>query len=147
MAEEYGLMTPEQRKKEIAEAVAAGEAALSSLKAAYELLGSAGSWGIWDMLGGGMISSLVKHSKIDGANREMEAAKRKLANFRRELADVASIQEFHIDVSGFLGFADVFLDNLFVDWAVQSKIRKAETDVYAAMEQVRSVLVRLKTLE
>lgn len=146
MANKYELMTPEQRKRELAEAVAAGEAALNSLQRAYDFLASAGNWGIWDMIGGGMFSSFIKHSKIEQANREMEDAKRKLAAFRRELADVSDFPDFHVEVNGFLGFADIFMDNLFVDWAVQSKVRKAQEDVYAAMGQVRTAVDKLRRI-
>ena len=40
-------------KKEISEAIAAGEQVLSSLREAQRQLDSAAGWGLWDMLGGG----------------------------------------------------------------------------------------------
>ena len=75
-------------KKEIREAILAGEAALDSLEKAAEKLQSAKNWGLFDMLGGGMFSSFVKHSRIDEASGYMEEAKRKLAAFERELRDI-----------------------------------------------------------
>jgi chromosome segregation ATPase len=53
--------------KELQEAIQAGQAALNSLRQVSSELGSAANWGTWDMLGGGMISTMVKHSKIDSA--------------------------------------------------------------------------------
>ena len=50
-------------EKERNEAILAGERALDSLRAARDELNSAGNWGIVDLLGGGLISGLVKHSK------------------------------------------------------------------------------------
>ena len=47
-------------KREMQEAVQAGERALQSLYAARDKLGSARNWGIFDMLGGGFISDFVK---------------------------------------------------------------------------------------
>ena len=46
-------MSNEMMKREMQEAVQAGERALQSLYAARDKLGSARNWGIFDMLGGG----------------------------------------------------------------------------------------------
>lgn len=144
--EEAGLMTPEQRQREVREAIQAGEAALSSLNRAYEYLASAGSWGIFDMFAGGLFSSMIKHSKLDDAKDQMEDAKRKLSSFRKELRDVSEFPDFEINVDGFLKFADIWLDNFFVDWAVQSKISQAEKDVYGAVLKVREILAELRQM-
>ena len=53
-------MSNEMMKREMQEAVQAGERALQSLYAARDKLGSARNWGIFDMLGGGFISDFVK---------------------------------------------------------------------------------------
>ena len=52
-------------QKEIRDAVLAGEAALDSLRSAREKLESVKNWGVFDMLGGGMVSSFIKHSRMD----------------------------------------------------------------------------------
>ena len=61
--------------KETQEAISAGERALSSLRNAQNELSSAKNWGLFDMLGGGFVSTLVKHGKMDNAKRYMEQAK------------------------------------------------------------------------
>ena len=81
-------MSNEMRTKELQEAISAGERALRSLQAAQDKLDSANNWGIFDMLGGGFIASLVKHSKMDEAKADMEDAKYDLKAFQRELKDV-----------------------------------------------------------
>lgn len=65
-------MSNEMMKREMQEAVQAGERALQSLYAARDKLGSARNWGIFDMLGGGFISDFVKHSKMNDAAALME---------------------------------------------------------------------------
>ncbi|SEL57545.1 hypothetical protein [Paenibacillus sp. OK003] len=50
--------------------------------------------------------------------------------------------ELHL--GGLLSFADYFFDNLFVDWMVQDKIRKAETQVKDGLNAVRSTMRVLK---
>ena len=62
-------------EKEKREAVKAGERALASLKSAKSKLDEAKSWGVVDILGGGIVSSLIKRSKMDDANAYMEQAK------------------------------------------------------------------------
>ena len=81
-------MTDELMRREMMEAIQAGERALNSLKTAQSQLRSAGNWGIFDMFGGGLFSSAVKHSKINDASRCVENAKRDLQIFQRELKDV-----------------------------------------------------------
>ena len=55
-------------EQEIREAQYAGQRALASLHMAEEKLGSARNWGIWDMLGGGFFTDMMKHSKISEAS-------------------------------------------------------------------------------
>ena len=61
--------------REIDEAVSACDNALNYLHNADNYLSSAGNWGIVDLLGGGFISTVVKHSKMDDARRELTNAK------------------------------------------------------------------------
>ena len=59
-------------EKEKREAIEAGQRALHSLRAAQDNLSSARNWGLWDMFGGGTITSLIKSSKMDRAKQNME---------------------------------------------------------------------------
>ena len=53
-------------RKEINEAIVAGDMALNSLYAAQEKLDSAKGWSWLDMFGGGFLTDMIKHSKIIG---------------------------------------------------------------------------------
>ena len=66
-------------EKERNEAIDAGERALTSLRAARGELQSAGNWGLLDLFGGGMISGLVKHSKMGNAWRKQNIIYKALA--------------------------------------------------------------------
>ena len=68
-------MSNEIMRREMKEALDAGERALSSLRNAQEKLNSAGNWGLFDMFGGGLFSTIMKRSKMDDAQQLMEAAK------------------------------------------------------------------------
>lgn len=111
-------------EKERNEAIDAGERALSSLRAARGELQSAGNWGLLDLFGGGMISGLVKHSKMGNAQKYMEEAKYNLQSFSRELQDVNMTHNLNLNVGDFLSFADFFFDGLVADWLVQDRINE-----------------------
>ena len=128
---------------EINEAYAAGERALQSLYAAQDYLRSAGNWGIFDMLGGGLISTMAKRSKMRDANACMEQAQYDLQRFQQELRDVTAIPGLYLEMDDFLGFADYFFDGLLADLLVQSRIREAQEKVETAIEQVHLALARL----
>ena len=134
--------------KEIREAIQAGEAALSSLKNAREKLDSAKNWGIFDIVGGGFVSSLIKHSRMDDAQEYMEEAKQNLRRFEKELQDVSLSDSFarssSIDISSFVRFADSFFDNMILDFCVQSQIRQALDAVENAIRQVEDILTALR---
>lgn len=131
--------------REVQEAIEAGERALQSLRAAEDCLSSAGNWGIFDMLGGGFFTSMIKHSKMSNASSYIEGAKHDLLIFQRELRDVSVNTDIKIEVGEFLTFADFFFDGLVADYLVQSKIRDTEQEVKDAILQVETILNRLRS--
>lgn len=132
------------RDQEIREAILAGETALRCLRNAQTALNSAGNWGIFDMLGGGMISTFVKHSKIDAAKQELEQSRHALWQFQAELEDVNQLIRFDVNIGDFLKFADYFFDNFFVDWMVQSKIGDAKRQVSQLISKIERILGELR---
>ena len=130
-------------EKEKREAIDAGSRALRSLRAAQDNLNSAKSWGISDMFGGGFISTMVKHSKMDQAKQNMEEARNDLRNFSRELNDVNMTCHLDIETGDFLSFADWFFDGFVVDWMVQDRINQASRQVEEAICRVEGILRQL----
>lgn len=137
-------MTEETRRRGIEEAVHAGERALGSLRSAQSKLSSARSWGVWDILGGGLLTNMVKHSRINEASSCLERAKADLRLFQRELRDVPDFDSLGIEINSFLSFADFFLDGLLADCAVQSKINDAKRQVDSAVAQVERLLGQMR---
>ena len=140
-------MSKEQDLKEIKEARIAGQRALTSLGNAKELLSSAGNWGLLDMFGGGLLSGMMQHSKLSNANAQMEQARYELQNFQKELRDIDVPEDFCVNVSDFLVFADFFFDGLIADWLVQSKISEAKHQVEEAITKVKGILNNLNQWE
>jgi len=138
----------QRRLREIAEARGAGQTALAGLNRVIDLLRSAEGWGTWDMLGGGLLSTMVKHSRVDDAQAQLLEVRHALDVFRRELTDVGGdIDLPSVDLDGFTRFADYFWDNFFVDWMVQSRIGEALRSVEDAQRQVGHLLEWLRSQE
>lgn len=131
-------------EKEKREAIEAGNRALCSLREAQKNLQSAKNWGIWDMLGGGFISTMAKHSKMDRAKQNMEQAKYDLKKFSKELDDVNMNYHLELQTGDFLSFADWFFDGFFVDWMVQDRINQASDQVSNAIYRVENILRQLQ---
>ena len=127
------------RYQEIREAIEAADVALAHLKSAQRYLDSAGSWGVWDLLGGGFFSTLVKHDKMEEAQRQLGLAKTAVKRLSRELRDVQQAVDIPLETGDFIHFADLFFDGFLSDWLVQSRIREAERQVEDAIRQITAI--------
>ena len=98
------------------------------------------------MFGGGFFTTMLKHSRIDQAKRNMEQAKYDLRNFSRELNDVNMACNLNIDTGDFLSFADYFFDGFVVDWVVQDRINNAQRRVEEAIRRTESIVNQLQRM-
>ena len=136
----------ENQKKEIREALSAGTKAMNIAKQVLSQLDDAEGWGTWDLLGGGLLSDLAKHSSLDDAQEEIGNLQVQLRRFKTELADVTIRAEMQVNIDGFLRFADYFFDGLFADWAVLDKIEESQAEVKSVINQIQAVLAKLETM-
>ncbi|MBQ8823076.1 MAG: hypothetical protein IJZ82_10560 [Lachnospiraceae bacterium] len=139
-------MTNTQYRMEIEEALAASDDALFYLQKAKDSLKSAQNWGLWDMFGGGLISTFVKHDKMDMAQADVENARLALDKLSRELDDLDDVMNIDFKLDGFTSFADYFFDDFFSDWYVQSKIGDGLHKIEEAISRVKGVQEKLKHL-
>lgn len=137
-------MNNEMMKQEIKEAMDAGERALSSLRMAEDKLKSAGNWGLFDMFGGGLFSTIMKRSRMSEAQSCMESAKADLRRFQKELKDVDIPLDLRMEIGSFLSFADFFFDGFVADYLVQTKISDAREQVSDAIFRVEQIMKDLK---
>lgn len=133
--------------KELKEAIRAGEAVIHSLRRAEDSMTSAKNWGTYDMLGGGMIATAVKRSRMNDGNSYIHEAQRRMRHFEHELKDVKLHSEIQVDTGSMLKFADYFIDGLIVDWIVQGKIQNSREQISKQISQVNSVLSKLRQQE
>ena len=135
------------QNRELKEAVSAGNSALHTAKQVLSSLDSAEGWGTWDLIGGGLISDLAKHSHLDTAQGSIETLQSQLRRFKSELADVKISADTQVNVDGFLRFADYFFDGLFTDWTVLGKIHQSQEQVRSTRNQIEAVLSRLTGMQ
>ena len=143
---EQKLAAQECQRKELQEAVYAGNSALSSAHRVMDHLNNAEGWGTFDLLGGGLLADIAKYDQLDQAQNAIEYLQSDLRRFKTELADVRITADLQISVDSFLRFADFFFDNLFTDWAVMDKISRAKTQVDDTVTNINEVLRRLNTM-
>ena len=136
----------ESQKKELREAISAGNSARSTAESVLSSLDSAEGWGTWDLLGGGLLADMAKHSHLDEAQGAIERLQSQLRRFKTELADVTIHADMQVNMDGFLRFADYFFDGLFADWAVMDKISQSQSQVQSTKSQIDSVLARLNSM-
>ena len=130
--------------RETEEAIGAGQEAHRQAQQVLDSLRSARGWGVYDLLGGGMISGLIKHSRMDKAQRQLEDFRRALERFNRELKDVRVQCSASAELSDFWRVADLMWDGLISDWTVLSKISDARARVEQTDTQLLQVLGRLQ---
>ena len=135
-----------RNRKEIEEAIAAADNAIYYLDRADDALESAGNWGIFDMLGGGFIATMVKHGKMDDAERELSLARDAIRKFSKEMQDIGQITGGYLQVDDFMRFADYFFDGFIADWMVQSKIKKAREQIWQARNHIGNIQKQLKQM-
>ena len=137
----------ESQKREVQEAIRAGREALDTSESILVSLGSAENWGTWDLIGGGLMTDMIKHSKLDEAQNQVTTLQETLRRFKTELADIEIQADLQVGVDGFMRFADVFFDGLFVDWAVMNKISNSKSQVQDTKAQIERVLNHLYSLD
>ena len=142
---ESRITEKQAQKKEISEAIFAGNRAMNTVNKILSDLSDAEGWGIWDLAGGGLVSDLIKHSCLDEAQEKVQKLQEELLRFRTELADVSVDAQLQVNVDGFLRFADYFFDGLFADWAVLDHINDSQGEVTKVQCQVRQLLSDLTT--
>jgi len=133
--------------REVNEAMKAGQRVTAQIERIGDRLDSADGYATWDMLGGGLIADIAKHSHLDEAQQGVARLEELLSKFRTELADISIQTDVQAQVFGFMRFADVFIDNFFTDWAVRDHIHEAQTSLKQTDAQVRRVMERLYRME
>ena len=143
LVEQLGYLKAQD--KELQEAVEAGEKAKEALSQVENNLGSAQGWGIVDILGGGLITTAIKHSHIGDARNNIDRAQQLLRKFQRELADITVTDTIEIDKIS--TFADFLLDGALFDIIVQSQINSAQNQTRQLKHKVQTLIQDLYKMQ
>lgn len=145
---ERRLIFLQHQKKEVEEALEAGEKALSVANQILKSLDSAKSWSTVDLFGGGLVTDLMKHDHLKQVQAKTQELQTALHSFRTELSDVTEriSGDIQVEIGSFLHFADYFFDGLFTDWLVYDKIKKSRERAQSTCFQIQNVLEQLKRM-
>ena len=137
-------MTDEKLLTEINEAIEAGQDAQLRLHRIQETLRSAKGWGIYDLLGGGLISGMMKRIRMEKAQQQIEELRGSLERFNSELKDVQVQCSASAELSEWLNITDLVFDNPLSDWLSLSKIKDAKAEIDRTAEEVTALLAKLE---
>lgn len=101
---------------------------------------SARNWGFFDILGGGFLVDLIKHSKLGDASNTMNKINYLLNDLQRELKDIVIPTDFSMNTATFATFADFVFDGFLADVYMQSKIM-------TSLDQINELHRRLNILQ
>lgn len=138
------FLAKDARLRELKEAMEAGESVLSAIRKILTSLNSAKDWGTLDMIGGGMISTAVKHSHINDSQMYINQAQQAVRRLERELKDVEIQVNISAEIGDFLTFADYLFDSLITDWLVQDKIKTSINRTLQLQKVINNIIRDLK---
>ena len=119
---------------------------IGELDQAERQLSSARNWGFLDVLGGGLIVDLIKHSKLNNAKSSMDRVNYLLQELRRVLGGISMAGDYSMNVSGIETFADFFFDSGIVDVYMTAKIMSSLNEVRNLKNRCYELRSRLSNL-
>jgi hypothetical protein len=118
---------------------------MSGLADALSTLRSADGWSTWDTFaGGGLVSSAIKHDRMDQARSRIERAQTALWRFGQELDDLGLPGIVLPTTDGLTRGVDIWFDNIFTDLSVRQRIRSSLQSVEDVFRQVAEVVQELE---
>ncbi len=116
------------------------------LQQALEQAQSANRWAISDILGGGLISTFVKHSRANSAQEYIDRARPKLRQLEKLMGQIGiggSVQGSFAP-GGFETFADFAFDDFFSALSTQSKISNMKYAIETTISKLYALEKRLR---
>ncbi len=137
----------EFRQKEIDEALSACRKLIASLSNAKDDLASAKSWGLFETLGEGLISDVVKEDQLKRVSQYILDSGDKAKLLTSELSDLKPYFDFEIlEINALSNSYDIFFDQIFSDSAIQSQIDDAYLKICKNQALAESVHKKLEAL-
>ena len=119
---------------------------IGELEQAERQLSSARNWGFLDVLGGGVIVDLIKHSKLNNAKISMDRVNYLLQELKRVLGGISMPGDYSMNVGGIATFADFFFDSGIVDVYMTAKIMSSLNEVRNLKNRCYELKNRLQSI-
>ena len=113
---------------------------------AEKKLTSARNWGFLDVLGGGFIVDLIKHSKLGSASQTMDQVNYLMQRLQTVLGSISIPNDYTMQVGGFATFADFFFDSGVVDIYMTAKIMNSLSEVRKLKNKLYKLKAKLEAL-
>ena len=131
---------------QINQAITLTDQLISELDQAERQLSSARNWGFLDVLGGGLIVDLIKHSKLSNAKVSMDRVNYLLQELKRVLGGISMPGDYSMNVGGIATFADFFFDSGIVDVYMTAKIMSSLSEVRSLKNRCYELRSRLSSV-
>lgn len=115
---------------------------MEEIKDAEKEIYSAKDWGVFDLLGGGFLASMVKRDKMKMAQYSIEKINARLKELSKELKDVDMSIESCIDTQDEL--FDVWLDNIFTDIRIQKNIEETAQSLGNLKNEIEKIQLNIE---
>lgn len=136
-------MANELEKHEIDDCLRIIDRLMPLIGEAERQFSSARNWGFIDMLGGGLLTDIIKHSKLNRAAGCMNEINYLLRELERELKDVQFTTDYSMNTGTFSTFADFLFDGILADTYMQSKIMSSLDQVHELRYRIEFIRERL----
>ncbi len=141
------LAAIQNQKREIKEARRAAEKAVATAERVSRDLADAHGWGVYDVIAGGLIADVGKYDCINHAEDNLSTLHTDLYHLRKELKDIKIDSHISINISNDMRVVDIFLDNIFTDFAALGEIKRSRNEVEELIIQLREVIDYLMGLD
>ncbi|WP_027728332.1 hypothetical protein [Treponema sp. C6A8] len=131
---------------QVSEAINLTNQILGYVEQAERSLSSARNWGFFDVLGGGFITDLIKHSKLNRARSAMDDVNYLMQRLQQVLGSIQMPADYRMEIGNFATFADFFFDGVFADVYMVSKIMQSLDEVRRLKGKLYELKAKLEGL-
>lgn len=110
-------------------------------------LKSARNWSFIDVFGGGLLTDLIKHSKINNASRSMDQVNYLMQQLKNVLGSIQVPADYRMQIGGFSTFGDFLFDGAVFDVYMLSKIMSSinqVSDLKNRLYRLRNTLTNMQ---
>lgn len=131
---------------QVAEAITLTNQLIGEVESAERSLSSARNWGFLDVLGGGFVVDLIKHSKLNQATNTMNQVNYLMQKLQHCLGSIQMPGDYTMQVGNFATLADFLFDGAIADIYMTSKIMGSLDEVRKLKAKLYELKARLESM-